>query len=1371
MKEDCGCCEGTEQLTPQERANRPGLDALAYRAGTHAAFLETMKARLSAHRFELQLPSGETRTSRPLLALKTRAGTDAAVAVLDAWATVADVLTFYQERIANEGFLRTATERRSVVELARLVGYRPRPGVAASVYLAYTLEADSPEVEIPAGNRVQSVPGPGEKAQTFETAEPLKARPAWNLLTPRATRPQDFRIAFGRIILPENDTVYLKGTATRLAVNDPLLVIVGRLRTVFRVVSVEPDAAADRTAVRLVEWTQIPETLPTTTQELWGEVVRANNDDPVLRATVTLTSAATSAPMTAETNIKGIFRFAGIAAGTYTLTVTAAGFRNFGPVSHVVTAGQRLYAGIIRLEPLPAASGSMSGRVVDHNGAPMSDVTVTVFGVTSQASAQTDSTGYFFITRLRPGVYTLDAAAPGFVTAHRTNLHVLSAQTLPVGDIMLIGPHQPPPPGGDVRGSDIRGVAGGSEMRGVEAVVERHLDLESAGVSPTTATARTVVGQLEGLRNMLGPEADAAAVRETLDREVLPELRKVRDRATTRRSATLSAWLDTIVSELEAAARGGSEPMAGGEASAGSEPSADDLFAEDSPPADDANFDEDAEAKLRGPSSGPRQVMPPRAASGENVRAPRSGEPAVSGVEIIEALTEQLTAPPSQPPSSSRDLPRDPGEVFGPRSDVAVRALAAFNPALGSLLYAALASAPVNPGRAVEVYALRAQAGLFGATAPLEPRFEPATLPPSGDAGAPTPNPRAGQPLPQSQLPEWTPAPDEAGDLLYLDNVYDKILPQTYAVVLRPDRALPEVFTATDARKLSRNAYGVSATVTTLRLDDDWWRPHRVASPPAEGEPFRLIRRTSVFAQAEPLPLAEEPVTENICGQRLTLDAVYEGLEAGRWLIITGERTDVRYKRKETEPALTKTLQDVRPSSPARASDVKRAADLTGESETDEDEGEPVTGLPASELVMLSGVEHGYDPERPGDPVRTTVVLSSELAYCYRRGTVKIYGNVVRATHGETREEILGSGDASRRVQSFALRESPLTYVSAATPSGVESTLRVRVNDLLWRETESLARLGPNDRGYATRAAEEDKTTVAFGNGERGARPSTGVENVRAVYRTGIGRGGNVAAGRISSVVTKPLGVRGVVNPMPATGGADREGRDEVRRHAPLAVLALDRLVSLSDYEDFARTFAGVGKASAARLSDGLRQIVHLTVAGADDIPIAPTSDLFRNLGRSLRAFGDPFLPVRLATRELLLLFIRAAVAVRPEYLWEKVEPKVRRALLERFSFARRELGEDVTLSEVVAAIQSVEGVAYVDVDALDAATEQQFKSFFGSRADIPTQYDERAQRVRVFTARLDPSAADERSRIRPAQLALLSPSLADALILSEIKA
>ena len=112
--------------------NRPGLPALAYRIGTHAE--------LHAARCSTALAAA--RHSRRLT--HARSTDDPSMALLDAWATVADVLTFYQERIANEGFLRTATERRSVLELARAIGYELSPGVAASTYLAFKVDDPPP---------------------------------------------------------------------------------------------------------------------------------------------------------------------------------------------------------------------------------------------------------------------------------------------------------------------------------------------------------------------------------------------------------------------------------------------------------------------------------------------------------------------------------------------------------------------------------------------------------------------------------------------------------------------------------------------------------------------------------------------------------------------------------------------------------------------------------------------------------------------------------------------------------------------------------------------------------------------------------------------------------------------------------------------------------------------------------------------------------------------------------------------------------------------------------------------------------------------------------------------------------------------------
>ena len=135
-----------------------------------------------------------------------------------------DVLTFYQERIANEGYLRTATERRSILELARLVGYALRPGVASTVYLAYTLEEKQTEpVEIPAGARSQSIPGPDELPQFFETSEKLTARSAWNNLQVRLTQPQN--ISLGNILTLTE--LYITGTAANFKPGDSLLFVFG----------------------------------------------------------------------------------------------------------------------------------------------------------------------------------------------------------------------------------------------------------------------------------------------------------------------------------------------------------------------------------------------------------------------------------------------------------------------------------------------------------------------------------------------------------------------------------------------------------------------------------------------------------------------------------------------------------------------------------------------------------------------------------------------------------------------------------------------------------------------------------------------------------------------------------------------------------------------------------------------------------------------------------------------------------------------------------------------------------------------------------------------------------------------------------------
>ena len=204
----CGCCAGIETETPEPISNRPGLSAIAYRVGTQVTFKAGLLAALSS-------------SDQPALAgLRTRDDSDFSIALLDAWATCLDILTFYQERIANEFYLRTAVDAASVMGLAQLVGYKPSPGVAASAFLAFTLNnaPGSPDnVLIPAGTRVQSVPAPGQTPQVFETSADLTAVIEVNAIPPQTTTPWELNTGL--------TSLWFEGTGNNIKVGDVLLFV------------------------------------------------------------------------------------------------------------------------------------------------------------------------------------------------------------------------------------------------------------------------------------------------------------------------------------------------------------------------------------------------------------------------------------------------------------------------------------------------------------------------------------------------------------------------------------------------------------------------------------------------------------------------------------------------------------------------------------------------------------------------------------------------------------------------------------------------------------------------------------------------------------------------------------------------------------------------------------------------------------------------------------------------------------------------------------------------------------------------------------------------------------------------------------------
>jgi predicted phage baseplate assembly protein len=1238
--------------------NRPGLSQIGFRIGTHSAFLRAMERRLAG--LSLVMPFSETdalrvhsfgmervypfrgfrrrrydrivrveqdgveisavvepgewgalEQTRP--GLTTRSPDDPSIALLDAWATVADVLTFYQERIANEGYLRTALERRSVLELARLVGYALRPGVAATVYLAYTIDEKFTDTAIiDSGARVQSVPAPGQLPQTFETSDKLHARAAWNRLQPRLTRPQQLDK------VKSSGLIYFKGVATNLKPNDALLAPFpdradGEL---FRVVTVDVDRAADRTKVTVLPWNGV-----------WSIPV----DDAERVYTEEL--AKLLADVTSEDNVK-----------------------DFNVDPEGITAQEVTNA-------LALFSRSLSKAL---------------------AQGRVDASAVPVAAALRRQLN--DARV-----ARHTNIARWVADSLERWQRLAEQHHRAGPLVG--LGDPLLGVMAGLSIPPSQPPANAYRLSQSLGAS-------------------FAPRSDAGV------------------KALAAAQPELGAQVNAALANVQAAPDNPLEVYA---------------------------------LRLKAGVYG--NTAPPRSVLDEKGRAKATEDwPLNPGV-----LSVGLTLPPNEQTDiyvaaagltvgrqtfeSQVPLPRDKETADLELGDETVTV---HYPNTGR---AGVYTFRFSDGRTVAIEVAGGNAASVGITLDVAGVEQSLTLVRGQSASRSTKEsrlrasygtllndngrPNAFQVIVENE--EYRPAsPLNAIDL---DGVYEQATPQQWAAIIHPQRTI--VTTITAARAVGRNSYNFPAKVTELTLAAGWLNEERWLAE---------IKDTVVLTHSEKLELAGEPIEEPICGadQWIELDGIYSELKAGRWAIVAGERADI---------------QDA--------------------------SGNTVSGLLSQELVMLAEVQHDVYrgqtdpnlqaalragggqseglPEEPGDRNHTFIKFATPLQFCYRRDKVTIYGNVVRATHGETRNEPLGSGDGSKEFQSFILRQPPLTYVSAPNPAGVGSTLEVFVNDIRWNEAPGIAGLQKRDRAYLTRTSDDGKTTVIFGDGRQGARLPTGVENIRARYRTGIGKPGNVQAEQITNLQTRPLGVKSVINPLRASGGADPEGRDQARRNAPLAVLALDRLVSVQDYADFARTFGGIGKAHAARLSDGKRQLLHLTIAGAGNSPIDPSSDVFRNLMVALREYGDVSLPVQLDTRELILIVLQARVAIAPDREWEIVAQALKQKLYQTFSFDERELGQDVLLSHVLSVMHSVPGVTFVDVDILGGVEEKTPDAQGVLRLRTPEEINGAVQLLvadkghKQPLARVSVALAGGQGALHPAQLALLLPEVPDTLILNLI--
>ena len=237
--------------------------------------------------------------------------------------------------------------------------------------------------------------------------------------------------------------------------------------------------------------------------------------------------------------------------------------------------------------------------------------------------------------------------------------------------------------------------------------------------------------------------------------------------------------------------------------------------------------------------------------------------------------------------------------------------------------------------------------------------------------------------------------------------------------------AKAEVFGVFDARETARADYGLSGRAMALTLASD-----SGAALSAKPTTVFLFRSTTAYLASKQLVLADLPIDIPVAAGEtsIELDRMVLDLASGQPIALTGARSDL-------------------------------------------------PGVEAAEVAILADIIHADG--------RSTLVLQRGLVYSYVRASLAISANVLHATHGETVSEVLGNGDASVPNQRFILKRPPTTYLSAPTPSGVVSTLEVRVNGVRWDERPSLYAAAPDATVCASRIDDDAKMQLTFGDGVR----------------------------------------------------------------------------------------------------------------------------------------------------------------------------------------------------------------------------------------------------------------------------------------------
>jgi hypothetical protein len=246
------------------------------------------------------------------------------------------------------------------------------------------------------------------------------------------------------------------------------------------------------------------------------------------------------------------------------------------------------------------------------------------------------------------------------------------------------------------------------------------------------------------------------------------------------------------------------------------------------------------------------------------------------------------------------------------------------------------------------------------------------------------------------------------------------------------------------------------------------------------------------------------------------------------------------------------------------------------------------------EVVEVASVDHAT----------YSATLTSGLTRTYDLDRSYLFGNLVEVVQGSSERQVLGSGDGSTRNLRLAVgNREPILHskIHARAPGELAPGVVVLVDDIPWERVDSLEGRGPRDRMYCLDVEASGRSHVRFGDGQSGAIPAAGLDNIIAVVRLGDGARGNVPAGAIDKLLDGNLAVERTRNVTAGVGGKAADDVAQAREHLMTRSFTHGRAITRDDLVAAVRSLSNVVQAQLDPSAD--TGVVRMVIALADRQP------------------------------------------------------------------------------------------------------------------------------------------------------------------------